>query len=1685
MRKFVWQDDAASEHCTICRREFNFFNRRHHCRECGTLVCDGCSNQRAEIWDAEKRWYSPQRVCDPCAQRRSGEVVIGTRALGSSNHPFGRPASDTTSTSGGTEISSKSLKVAPEASVIYITVRAVTGLLLVRPSALWGGPASAKKPWHLCCALSVDGKPLGATTVKKWVASTEDTSKVKNSKTQVTEKAAKEGETSDTTLEWNETFSFRLGAVRPFKAAEYVIVELKDKRASGVLSGSSDDTVAYLRLPVSGLTPGENRKGWCSLLGPVPHAPPTDGSLVPLAPPGDASRDSSQNSDKSGVSSGSSNSHVSDNSNRSPVTGKIRPLPAPVLSVGTGPVRPFISSISTSVSDVHSSSSNSQGAGGGNSSSIGPGGGSGYTGEYIRRSAPQRRSLRGRLWVEVRCERPAAAPAPATLPTWTSAVKEGNATATATAALVTEPPLSKVIDGATSSTLPPEISSVDVDTGAASAPTNQNEGGISLAEKERVQTKQNKLRSESTVGTTSSSAPAEIPPAANHKLAAEQPLKALCRRRPRLRLEAWGLLRADTHYPTMPLPANSHLPWTWQIPPCASTHPCSDSPSSSLSVHRNQRGRLLGFHLGPLRLWYPPSHPLHKCLFRRVGPLPEDVVPRHEHALEVVPFVQLRLHAASRDASLSSGCLVLTTHRVLFFPEDYTSENAKQRNYSGASEGDYEQQSSNDRGSSSSGGKSNRRSSKNKGCKKDSAYAQPLSVPLAAVAGTILRRRWRDIQGQTALELICIDARHFVFVFQGSDAAAAVAWASDGTAAPVSATASKHESTASDSAPSTDTMEKFMAQAVAGNKDVSKTTGAEEESEMPTRSYAQENWGSIDAGFMREGSTSRQGAFRKPVNLRTANSHASEETAEWWGYEGERRLAWMQEQVQWLVEEDAFADGAKPKHIALRDDFSDEEDDAKKADSSLQTNSEGSRSSSVHKAEVQKDAEGTDPNDEEVVGEVQDGAAIPLPPRRRRFGSLGGFERGNSTGRSRNHTSSSTGGAFHAELNAESDPPLVLPREALAEAVNFEPPTSMTPSSSDENAASYVTPASAATEAASSSPPRSKLAARQAVRSSFAAASTAATALTKFRRRRSGSATAAAAAAVAKSAETAVTTTEVAATPEAALALDIVTAAIPGKIVAAPDTTVTEVESATEAVTEVTLITDKEAAEIGAANEAVTDVAGGTAETVTAEVATADSAPCMADPLPDRNPPSSGSSSSVPRAGLPSHGRILMRARPGAKVPEGARLSPVKGAAPNPTAAAPDSGGGGGGLGADIAPSPSAAAAALSTIYSPAMHGEAKVGDDEETPSKSQPLFLSPSAPALTTWEVVSPSPETAASLPPLPPPWWRVLEEKARVNAAATSTNAVSPSSSLAAYPSSYEGKAADLDMLAELKRLGIGPAGGWANNKQWRVTNRNQNFGLCPTYPRFLVVPTAFAPSGAFGSATSSDDSYSSAPTAAVAASGKVDTGPSSSEVGTTAADGSIPPSTSTSQSANLPPQPPPPLKVLQRPSSLTSRQEPRSSAELLSDSFLDTAAPWRSLRRFPVLTWLNPRTGAPLLRCAQPKVGFAGGACLEDEALLMALRPATRPPTTTLQVSRDGVPQRQHSSSAGLYGQIPSSLGAAASTDTSTVLASSSPENASQTYEVPSDVALSDQSAPQDEDNDEATSCLTSEVYLIFVL
>eukprot|EP01103_Thecamoeba_quadrilineata_P010614 TRINITY_DN2336_c0_g1_i1.p1 TRINITY_DN2336_c0_g1~~TRINITY_DN2336_c0_g1_i1.p1 ORF type:complete len:651 (+),score=162.86 TRINITY_DN2336_c0_g1_i1:67-2019(+) len=65
-----WQNDTVIKNCSLCSQLFNLVNRKHHCRNCGRVVCANCSSQRADL----PKWnLRGVRICTKCAKSISDE----------------------------------------------------------------------------------------------------------------------------------------------------------------------------------------------------------------------------------------------------------------------------------------------------------------------------------------------------------------------------------------------------------------------------------------------------------------------------------------------------------------------------------------------------------------------------------------------------------------------------------------------------------------------------------------------------------------------------------------------------------------------------------------------------------------------------------------------------------------------------------------------------------------------------------------------------------------------------------------------------------------------------------------------------------------------------------------------------------------------------------------------------------------------------------------------------------------------------------------------------------------------------------------------------------------------------------------------------------------------------------------------------------------------------------------------------------------------------------------------------------------------------------------------------------------------------------------------------------------------------------------------------------------------------
>lgn len=88
VEKDHWVPDESVTKCTNCKSDFSPFVRRHHCRNCGDIFCDKCTQGRIALTTDENA--QPVRVCDQClaevTQRLSNVNETGQRLNGLQSH---------------------------------------------------------------------------------------------------------------------------------------------------------------------------------------------------------------------------------------------------------------------------------------------------------------------------------------------------------------------------------------------------------------------------------------------------------------------------------------------------------------------------------------------------------------------------------------------------------------------------------------------------------------------------------------------------------------------------------------------------------------------------------------------------------------------------------------------------------------------------------------------------------------------------------------------------------------------------------------------------------------------------------------------------------------------------------------------------------------------------------------------------------------------------------------------------------------------------------------------------------------------------------------------------------------------------------------------------------------------------------------------------------------------------------------------------------------------------------------------------------------------------------------------------------------------------------------------------------------------------------------------------------------
>jgi len=73
----AWQPDSSAKVCTSCKAEFGVMTRKHHCRRCGRIFCDNCTQKKVVLYNPGNGEYPVRRpggsletgsvrVCVPC-----------------------------------------------------------------------------------------------------------------------------------------------------------------------------------------------------------------------------------------------------------------------------------------------------------------------------------------------------------------------------------------------------------------------------------------------------------------------------------------------------------------------------------------------------------------------------------------------------------------------------------------------------------------------------------------------------------------------------------------------------------------------------------------------------------------------------------------------------------------------------------------------------------------------------------------------------------------------------------------------------------------------------------------------------------------------------------------------------------------------------------------------------------------------------------------------------------------------------------------------------------------------------------------------------------------------------------------------------------------------------------------------------------------------------------------------------------------------------------------------------------------------------------------------------------------------------------------------------------------------------------------------------------------------------------
>ena len=75
-----WKSADSASGCRVCGKEFKMFNKKHHCRHCGEVVCGDCSKLKVRLETFNKA-KKALRVCDSCGEKFTSDKAHPLFAL--------------------------------------------------------------------------------------------------------------------------------------------------------------------------------------------------------------------------------------------------------------------------------------------------------------------------------------------------------------------------------------------------------------------------------------------------------------------------------------------------------------------------------------------------------------------------------------------------------------------------------------------------------------------------------------------------------------------------------------------------------------------------------------------------------------------------------------------------------------------------------------------------------------------------------------------------------------------------------------------------------------------------------------------------------------------------------------------------------------------------------------------------------------------------------------------------------------------------------------------------------------------------------------------------------------------------------------------------------------------------------------------------------------------------------------------------------------------------------------------------------------------------------------------------------------------------------------------------------------------------------------------------------------------